>query len=260
MSPELKIEKYLNNKETYRIHRKELKQLDYFLKNKKEKLNTKISKNERAYQIWGYEKMIDSDIGKSIINFNNLKEKLNYYLTPEPFFDCILEYNDDMTILIIENKDTWYTLRKIAKDRKLKQLRLFGENINGLIYGEGNKITKPNSLEIYVKEMLGRQAKFIYWGDLDFSGIDMFERVIKENSNIEINLFKKIYEKMLQLSDEKNLHEIHKEQNKNININQFLNNFKDISIREKIKSLLNSNKYIPQEIINYEEFEKQLKY
>ena len=258
LSPELKIEKYLNNKETYRIHRTELKQLDYFFKNKKEKLNIKISKNERAYQIWGYEKMIDSDIGKAIINFNNLREKLNYYLTPEPFFDYILEYNDDMTILIIENKDTWYTLRKIAKDKKLKQLKIFGENINGLIYGEGNKITKPQSIEIYVKEMLGRQAKVIYWGDLDFSGIDMFERVIKENSNIEIKLFNEIYEKMLQLSDDKKLHEIRKEQNKNIDIRQFLINFKDISIQEKIENVLNANKYIPQEIINYEEFEKEL--
>ena len=258
LSPELKIEKYLNNKETYRIHRTELKQLDYFFKNKKEKLNIKISKNERAYQIWGYEKMIDSDIGKAIINFNNLREKLNYYLTPEPFFDYILEYNDDMTILIIENKDTWYTLRKIAKDKKLKQLKIFGENINGLIYGEGNKITKPQSIEIYVKEILGRQAKVIYWGDLDFSGIDMFERVIKENSNIEIKLFNEIYEKMLQLSDDKKLHEIRKEQNKNIDIRQFLINFKDISIQEKIENVLNANKYIPQEIINYEEFEKEL--
>ena len=202
--------------------------------------------------------MIDSAIGKSIINFNNLRENLNYYLTPEPFFDYILEYNDDMTILVIENKDTWYTLRKIAIDRKLKQLKIFGENIDGLIYGEGNKITKPKSLEIYAKEMLGRQAKFLYWGDLDFSGIDMFERVRKENPNIEIKLFNKIYEKMLQLSDEKNLHDIRKEQNKNINISQFLRGFNDISIQDKIECLLNSNKYIPQEIINYEEFEKEL--
>ena len=258
LSPELKIEKYLNNKKIYKIHRTEIKQLDCFLKNKKEKLHTKISKNERAYQIWGYEKMIDSAIGKSIINFNNLRENLNYYLTPEPFFDYILEYNDDMTILVIENKDTWYTLRKIAIDKKLKQLKIFGENIEGLIYGEGNKITKPKSLEIYAKEMLGRQAKFLYWGDLDFSGIDMFERVRKENPNIEIKLFNKIYEKMLQLSNEKNLHDIRKEQNKNINISQFLRSFNDISIQEKIECLLNSNKYIPQEIINYEEFEKEL--
>ena len=163
-----------------------------------------------------------------------------------------------MTILVIENKDTWYTLRKIAIDRKLKQLKIFGENIDGLIYGEGNKITKPKSLEIYAKEMLGRQAKFLYWGDLDFSGIDMFERVRKENPNIEIKLFNKIYEKMLQLSNEKNLHDIRKEQNKNINISQFLRSFNDISIQEKIECLLNSNKYIPQEIINYEEFEKEL--
>ena len=162
LSPELKIEKYLNHKETYKKQRKEIKKLDEFLKSKKEKLQTKISKNERAYQIWGYEKMLDTQIGKSIINFNELEEKLNFYLTPEPFFDYILEQKEKMTILIIENKDTWYTLRKIAKDNKMRTIKILGTPIDGLIYGEGNKITKQKALEDYEKEMLNTQEKFIY--------------------------------------------------------------------------------------------------
>ena len=256
LSPELKIEKYLNHKETYKKQRKEIKKLDEFLKSKKEKLQTKISKNERAYQIWGYEKMLDTQIGKSIINFNELEEKLNFYLTPEPFFDYILEQKEKMTILIIENKDTWYTLRKIAKDNKMRTIKILGTPIDGLIYGEGNKITKPNALEDYEKEMLDTQAKFIYWGDLDFTGIDMFERVKKSNKKINIKLFTSIYEKMIELAENEDLQEIHKEQNKNINLNDFLYNFEKQETQEQIKQILETNKYIPQEILNYEELKK----
>ena len=258
LSPELKIGKYLNNQETYKNHRKELKKLDEFLKNKKEKLKTKISKNERAYQIWGYEKMLDTQLGKSIVNFNELEEKLNYYLTPEPFFDYILNQKEKMTILIIENKDTWYTLRKIAKDNNLRKINILETEIDGLIYGEGNKITKYHALEEYEKEMLNTQAEFIYWGDLDFTGIDMYERVKKANTKCNINLFTSIYEKMLELSKNRNLENISKEQNKNINLEDFLNSFKNLEIREELMKILQENKYIPQEILNYEEIQNLL--
>lgn len=259
LSPELKIEKYLNNKETYKKQRNEIKQLDQYLKNEKEKLKTKISKNERAYQIWGYEKMIDTQTGKSIITFNELEEKLNYYLTPEPFFDYIPEQKEKMTILIIENKDTWYTLRKIAKDNNLKTIKILGEEIHGLIYGEGNKITKEQAIQNYEKEMLNTQAKFIYWGDLDFTGIDMYERVKKANPQSNIELFTKIYEKMLELSQNKKLQQIHKEQNKKIDLENFLKNFKNKKQQEQLEEILKTNKYIPQEILNYAEIQKILK-
>ena len=258
LSPELKIGKYLNNQETYKNHRKELKKLDEFLKNKKEKLKTKISKNERAYQIWGYEKMLDTQLGKSIINFNELEEKLNYYLTPEPFFDYILNSNTKMKILIIENKDTWYTLRKIAKDNNLSKINILETQIDGLIYGEGNKITKNHAIEEYEKEMLNTQAEFIYWGDLDFTGIDMYERVKKSNPKCNINLFTNIYEKMLELSEDRDLENIVKEQNRNINLKDFLKSFKSLKVQEKITNILNENKYIPQEILNYEEIQSLL--
>ncbi|MCI8396900.1 MAG: hypothetical protein HFJ52_04445 [Clostridia bacterium] len=259
LSPELSIEKYLNNKEIYKKQRKEIQKLDQFLKNQKEKLKTKISKNERAYQIWQYEKMLDTPTGKSIINFNNLEKKLNFYLTPEPFFDYILEQKEKMTILIIENKDTWYTMRKIAKNNKLKNLNILGKQIDGIIYGEGNKITKLNALKDYEEEMLKSNVRFLYWGDLDFSGINIYERVKESNINSNIKLFTEIYTKMIELSKNKELMIIPKEQNKNINLNRFIINFSQINTQEKIKEILKENKYIPQEILNYEEIEKLLK-
>lgn len=258
LSPEFKIEKYLNNKDTYKKQRIEIQKLDKFFKNQKEKLGIKISKNERAYQIWQYEKMLDTTIGKSIISFNNLEEKLNFYLTPEPFFEYILNLQKEMTILIIENKDTWYTLRKIAKNNNLKRLKILGNQIDGIMYGEGNKITKASALEDYEKEMLNSKVKFIYWGDLDFTGIDIYNRVKIANTQSEIKLFTEIYEKMLELSENIELMEILKVQNTKINLEDFLSNFGNMNIQNKIKEILKNNKYIPQEILNYEEFQKLL--
>jgi len=259
LSPEFKVEKYLKNKETYKKQREEVQKLDYFFKNQKEKLNIRISKNERAYQIWGYEKMLDTSLGKSIISFNGLEERLNFYLTPEPFFDYILNLKDRMTMLVIENKDTWYTLRKILRNSRLKKINILGVEIDGIIYGEGNKITKLCALDNYEREILSSNVEFIYWGDLDFSGIDIYERVKAANLKSDIKLFTKIYEKMLELSTDKELIEIMKEQNRNINLSVFLNEFLNVGMQNKIKEILNNNRYIPQEILNYEELEKVIK-
>lgn len=257
LSSEFEISKYLNNIEIYKKHREELLILDEFFKKNSDKLNVKISKNERAYQIWGYEKMLDSNIGKSILKFNNLEKKLNYYLTPEPFFDYIPKIKEGMTILIVENKDTWYTLRKIfkqknnAKNKQTIDMNLLGTTINGLLYGEGNKITKPKAIVNYENQMLNIKANFLYCGDLDFTGIDMFERVKKQNEKSNIKLFTKIYEKMIDLSNIEKLSKIRNQQNKNINLEDFLTNFSE-QYQSRINSILMQNKYIPQEILNYE--------
>ena len=48
---------------------------------------------------------------------------------------------DKMTILVIENKDTWYTVRKLMNAEKGDYF-LYGEEIDGLLYGEGNNFVR----------------------------------------------------------------------------------------------------------------------
>ena len=253
LTPDFEISKYLNNVELYKKHRENVLILDKFFKENAAKLKFQMSKNERAYQIWRYEKMLDTSIVKSIIAYNGLEKKLNFYMTPEPFFDYIPEIQDTqvlekMVILIVENKDAWYTLRKIFKQKK--ELKIEGKLINGLLYGEGNKITKPEAIADYESKFIGGNSSFLYWGDLDFTGIDMFERVKKQNLNSDIKLFSEIYEKMIDLSNIEDLSEIHNKQNTKIKLEDFLSNFNE-NYKEKIKEILEQNKYIPQEILNY---------
>ena len=250
--PAFKIDKYLNNLDKYKEHRDVILPLDHFLKENNERLKVKLSKNERAYQIWGYEKMLDSSLTKSVISYNELQERLNFYLTPEPFFDFIPKKKESMTILIIENKDSWYTLRKIMTEENKTSIKLFRVDIDGLVYGEGNKITKENALTYYQKNVLMAKCNFIYWGDIDFSGIDLYQRVCAANKDIKINLFSEIYERMVSLTAGKMLHEISKNQNK-VNCDEFFLGIKSFECRDKIKLMLDKNQYIPQEIMNYEE-------
>jgi len=244
----INIEEYLNKQNIYEKHRKLLIPLNAFLVKHRKELDIPISKNERAYQIWNDEKILDNSLCKSIIKWNNLEGKLNYYLTPEPFFDYIHSKKEKMNILIVENKDTWYSLRKVINGLK-KDCYLFGIEIDGVLYGEGNKITKEKVLEEYETEVMQRECYFFYWGDLDYTGIDMFERVVSQNKNAQISLFTKIYEMMIDLKDLELLGKIKHKQNDNISLELFIKSFNG-SYQEKIKYILNKNCYIPQEIIN----------
>lgn len=242
------IEEYLKRPNIYERHRNLLLPLNSFFINNKDELNTPISKNERAYQIWNDEKILDSSLCKNIIKWNRLEEKLNYYLTPEPFFDYIHTKKEKMNILVVENKDTWYTLRKIMNNLK-EECYLCDIEIDGLVYGEGNKITKLNALEEYETQVIQRKCNFFYWGDLDYAGIEMFKRVVSQNNESSINLFSRIYEMMIDTKDLGMLGKIKHKQNSHILLDIFLESF-TTDYQEKIKSILNNNCYIPQEIIN----------
>lgn len=244
----LNIEEYLKRPNIYEKHRDLLLILNKFLIQNKELLKVQMSKNERAYQIWNDEKILDDSLCKAIIKWNNLEEKLNYYLTPEPFFDYIHTKKEEMNILVIENKDTWYTMRKVMNEVE-KECYIENVEIDALLYGEGNKITKPKALEEYEKEVVQRKCNFIYWGDLDYTGIEMFERVIVQNKESNIILFTKIYERMLNIKEIENLGKIKNNQNHNISLDLFLNNFASKE-KDKIKTILKNDYYIPQEIIN----------
>ncbi len=252
----LNIEEYLKKQQIYEKHREILLVLNNFLKQHKEKLKIQISKNERAYQIWNDEKILDNSLCKSIIKWNNLEKTLNYYLTPEPFFDYIHTKKEEMNILVIENKDTWYTMRKILNETH-EEFYLHGLEIDGLLYGEGNKITKLNALEEYEKQVIQRKCQFIYWGDLDYTGIEMFQKVVTQNANSNIKLFSTIYEKMIDKKTINQLGKIKNKQKSNIKLTLFLNFFTE-EYQKIIKQILSEKRYIPQEIINAEEIKKEV--
>lgn len=256
LHPELKISEYLAKPMLYKLHRDIVLPLSDFLKIRPEILLKKMSKNERAYSIWNDEKILDDSKAKSVIAFLEIAERLNYYLTPEPFFDLVLRSQKEMTVLIIENKDTWFTFRKLLS-KNPDNCCLHGTQLDAILYGEGNKVTTPGGIQAYADNVLSTNVQFLYFGDLDFTGIDLFLRVCNANPDAKIRLFTELYQDMLDLVKLDKLGQIRKKQNTDIMMDGFLSFFSSNQII-MIQELLNANKYIPQEVINYPVLEAML--
>ena len=256
------IEGYIINPSRYNKHREYIIVLDNFLKVNKDILETQVSINERSFQIFHKEKALKEDKDLlSILNLNsNLKEALNYYYTPEPFFtyEVNVKNNDTslINILIIENKDTWYTLRKILMPTCNN---LFGIDFNLIIYGEGKKIIRStNSLTDFNEATLpNRKSKYYYFGDLDYEGIDIFKNLRDNNKTLNIQLMVPLYVKMIQLSSGIDL-PVTKELQQPKDLNEFLNYFDEVD-SNKIQRILNNRRYIPQEIISFIDFSELIK-
>jgi hypothetical protein len=257
LSSEFNHQAYLDKPEEYLKCREEIRALDEFLKTKRYEVDVPASINERSFQIWGKEKLLkEKSIIQRIFSFNNLDLKmLNYYETPEPFFEYIHSYDMEMKILIIENKDTWYTMRKLMSEKYFKESV---NNYNVLLYGEGKKVIRNNDmLSYYDKEILkNSKNRYFYFGDLDYEGIGIFTSLKKLYPELDIVLDVKFYELMLDICHEDRL-PVTKEGQQETELGGFIEYFGD-GYQEKIKSILKRGRYIPQEIINYKVFSEML--
>lgn len=245
------ISYYKSNLVKYKEHRKYIIQLSDFLKNKKELLKIPISMNERSFQIWGREKFLQKEQGKTILK--NLKfdlSLLNYYDTSEPLAYYSKSKKQPQNILILENKDTYYTIRQYLINNNEK---ILGIDISTVIYGGGKNIQKAfKDYKISVEDYVSDNANTIYYfGDLDYEGIMIYEGLLLNyKGRYEIKAFVNGYEKMIDKAEkyEIQLPETKEGQNRNIK-GEFIKEFSN-SYAEKIMNILNKDLYIPQEIIN----------
>lgn len=249
---------YLSNPMKYREQRDIIYPLSEFLKKHKELLDTRVSKNERAYQIWRFEKQLDSASVRSVLVFNGLDSKLNYYNTPEPFFYFSPEkiLHREQTVLIIENKDTWYTLREIM--REAAPVDMFGHKIDGILYGEGRKVNRPRALDEFCESELHHVCDFLYFGDLDFEGISIFQELKAGNPQHKIVLFAELYALMLNEYPLSVLSKARKAQSRPGSMDNFMSYFSSEQAAE-INELLNNGFYIPQEAVRRDMYEKFVK-
>ena len=192
-----------------------------------------------------------------VLNFNpKLRTVLNFYMTPEPFFTHRLtEKLGNINVLIIENKDTWYTLKSImTKDKN----NLLGICFDSLLYGEGKKISrKQNSLAEFDKTyFMNCETTYYYFGDLDYEGIGIYNDLKNTNPELSIRLFVCLYSEMLNVADllinrQDGKFELPKTKEKQSkkSIEDFLSEFnKEEQIF--INKILKIGRYIPQEILN----------
>jgi hypothetical protein len=224
----------------------EEKQLAEFLK---KRTQIPLSVNERSFQIFGNEKFLNSSDGKSLLSKYHISlNMLNIYKTPEPFIYYVNPYTNCRNALIIENKDTWYTMRNILKENGT----ICSFEIHALIYGEGRKI--QNSFD-YINEEDTKDIHdiltFYYLGDIDSSGIDILYKLKSEYKAYDIQPFEPGYEYLFKHRDKKRKKEM-KVSIRTSGIACSLFDFLGDGARVEILNLCNADYIIPQELLNYE--------
>lgn len=256
--PLLNTAYYQKHPKRYQQEKKEILLLSDYLTKHKSCLNTPETINERSFEIFRREKFLDREGGMDLLSRLNISaEDLNFYRTSEPMSYYSHQKNAPQNFLIIENKDAFYSMRRylISGNEKILGLR-----IGTLIYGGGKGIYK--TFEDYVCSVepyfANKNNRVYYFGDLDYEGILIYEILAeKYKDSIKLDLFVQGYERMLakaEIFGIEALPDTKEGQNRNIG-NKFFSFFQK-DIQEKITKVLESGKYIPQEIINEMDYKK----
>lgn len=251
--PMLKNDYYMSNMEAYLKDRLFVMALNNFLREHKEALAEAVSYNERSFEIWGREKFLKKEGGIRILRNLGLRpEDLNVYDTTEPLAYYSQHKRVPQKILILENKDTFYSMRRHLLADNLMILR---EEIGTLIYGGGKSIHKSfQDFTFCVEPYLNDERnEILYFGDLDYEGILIYETLQKNFiDRVKVKPFCTAYEVMLQKADQLNLPRMKEGQNSNIGT-EFFSHFSR-EVQEQMKHLLEQNRYIPQEILQRKDF------
>lgn len=255
MDMKLDTSYYLRNIAAYKGDRAEVLKLNTYLLHHGDKLKNRISINERSFEIWGREKFLSIEGGVRILRNLGLAEgHLNYYATAIPLAYYSHSKQIPQNVLILENKDTFYSMRKHLLEGSHD---IFKTEISTLVYGGGKNINKSfGDFNICVEPYIANADNTIlYFGDLDYEGIIIYESLKREIAGEHtLQPFIEGYTAMIDkyLRMDMSLPKTKAGQNRNIS-ELFLREFND-EYREAIVSILERDEYIPQEILNIGDF------
>ena len=178
---------------------------------------------------------------------------LNVYETAEPLAYYSHTRQTPQNLLILENKDPFYSMRQHLMEGREQ---ILGEHIGTLIYGAGKRILRSfNDFEFCVESYMRNPENTIYYfGDLDYEGIGIYENLAGMfQDRWEIIPFIPAYQKMLSKAPAAaELPDTSEGQNRNIS-DCFFSYFPKQQT-EQIREILTRGKYIPQEILNISDF------
>jgi hypothetical protein len=248
LSHKLYIDYYKSHTGEYEEVREYVLKLSDYLKTNKN-MQISLSLNERSFDIFGNEKFLGTKLGQSILTKLQVSyDDLCIYKTPEPFFYYINDRSDSKNVLIIENKDTWYTIKNLLKQNK----KVLGIDFKAIIYGEGRKIQRTFA-DINYEEynrFNSQDNVFYYFGDIDSYGVDILYFLISEYGAYKIIPFYKAYSVLLlNLNRKRNKED---KQNISLDIDKIKLCFKEYQedTFNHILSICNENYILPQEILN----------
>lgn len=238
---------YKNHISQYREDREWVLKICAYHNRSDRPLSEEMSINERIYDIFRMEKLGTDSRLISILKKLNIDFKdLNCYKTPEPFIYFSKQEKRAHKILIVENKDTWYTMRKLMKEG----LGPF----DTIIYGEGKKIISSiEEIEVHQKQYFrNTESDYYYFGDLDDEGLNIFLKLKEKMNPVNIELWKDGYHAMIKAANDPMCWRKYKAQ-KSLNRDQIFTvlSFFSHEELENIVYRFSENLYLPQEILNH---------
>lgn len=254
LHPMISVDYYLAHMENYERDREFVLLLDRYLRSSQDLLDYPESVNERSFEIWQREKFLTREQGRRILKCCGLgMEDLNVYGTAEPLAYYSHTRSTPQNLLILENKDTFYSMRRHLLEEKKY---IFGIEIGTLIYGAGKRILKSfGDFNFCVEPYMMEPGNCIYYfGDLDYEGIGIYENFAGAFRDCwNIRPFIPAYEMMLSKAGQMaSLPKTREGQNRNIS-GHFFSYFTKKQV-DKMKEILEGENYIPQEILNLSDF------
>jgi len=258
LHPKLLKNEWLKKNPNYFLkYKSNLNRLSKYFYNRKDN-SISISRKEKSFEIFGEEKELDNK------NFTNFLLKLdidnkilNFYDTPEHCFsDFIPEKKKELTLLICENKDIWFNIRRMMFEEN--KFTIINTKFDGVVYGQGNVITESKKLEEYIKFLKSESIHFYYWGDLDIAGIEIFLRLKKSYPELEIKLFINAYKIMINLSKAITIPKSDDKRGLKIELEEFKSLFNDDE-QFTVDKILKERLRLPQEIINFAYLNKNMR-
>ncbi len=216
-----------------------------------------ISRKERSYEIFGEEKQLDQTGLISLLKQIGItNDDLAFYDTPEYCFpDYYCRRRKEMTVLICENKDIWFDIRKIMFEDS--GCKLWGRVLDGILYGGGNNVTKYKALTEYTHFMGDVHIRYLYWGDIDREGLNIYLRVIKSNPDISIRLFTEGYIRMMDMAKNNNVPDSDDKRELMMDYSEIYALFAE-EYQKQLEQYILKNARVPQEIINYGILRKEM--
>ena len=251
---------YLRHLDSYEKDRKYVRLLSNFLDNRAESLATQMSENERSFSIWREEKYLSSSSGENggarlLKRCGIVPDILNCYQTVEPFPYFTASRRTPQNILILENNDPFYGMRRHLLEGNTTVLDV---SIGTLIYGGGKRaLSSFREFELSAEPyMMDPGNRYLYYGDMHYEGIIIYERLANTFEGInELIPFTDAYEKMLEKAEQIGLDLLPdtKAGQKDRMDGRFLTYFDDRQVK-RIRRILEERRYIPQEILTINDY------
>ncbi|AWV34564.1 hypothetical protein CD191_19160 [Paenibacillus odorifer] len=206
-----------------------------------------ITIEERSLELFGKEKWLSETEGKQFLTRLKLTlESLKSVNAREPFiyFRSLVPVRN---ILIVENKSFFHSAKRLM----LSEKKICGLFPDMLIYGEGWKI---DSSLLFLEELDidPLQTTLLYVGDMDKAGLDIYGKLKVSYPDLNLKLALPIYEQMMKLTEEPYMYNVPQSCNPDHlhNVLQEFSNYPELKLY--MERLLEEDRRVPQEILNYE--------